>query len=306
MKKLLLLSLILQSLCAFGKTGILFIAHGTAMDHGDHLSNSCTPHHWPKWEGYVLTTLKSIDNDIKAPYEVAFGMWESHCFDEGIKRLEQKMQHAGDTLDHLIVFPLFISSHSEVMEMQKFIFKKRSDQVIPLPQVRPTYFEGKITYMNALDYDPQVSMILAKRFQDLIKQAINKGYTQKNMELILVMHGPVDDEANIEWMKMGKKYVQDLTYLFPVHNSHVISLRDDAAPEVKDEVTLLLRSLVQEAKNKGRIALVVPLLISSGGIEAGVVKRLKDLDYFWTGEALLPDSKLADVILRKLDLVLTK
>lgn len=308
MKKMIMLLSFLFSLSICAETGILFIAHGTmnhGNGHGEHLS-ACTSHHPSPWENFVLTTLDGMKGEIPKKFEVAFGMWESHCYDEAIDRLTARLVSEGKKLDHLVVFPLFISSHSEVIEMQKFIFKKRPDIVIPIPYVHTTKFNGTITYMNALDYDPQVSMILANRFHHLIHMAKEGGYATKKMELVLVMHGPVDDQANLEWMKMGERYNKDLTYLFPVSQTHIISLRDDAPAEVRDLMTAKLRTIVTEARCNGSMALILPLLIAKGGIDQGILERLNGLDYIWSGEALFPDSKLQDVILGKLNSVISK
>lgn len=309
MKKLVLIICTILSFASFAETGILFIAHGTMPmgddDHGDH-KMSCTSNHPSKWESFVLSTINGMKSEIKKDFEVSFGMWESHCFDESIKKLSVRMTSNGSNLDNLIVFPLFISSYSTVIEMQKYIFKKRPDRVINIPNVHQTHFNGQITYMSAFDYNPHISMVLANRFHHLVHMAQEKGYSSKSMELILVMHGPVEDVENVEWMKMGKKYNKDITYLFPVANSHVISLRDDASEEVKDQATKELIELTSKASQSGRISLVLPLLISKNGIQDGIVERLKGLDYVWTGDSIFPDPKLEDVILNKLDSELLK
>lgn len=308
MKKMMMLLSLFLCLSTYAETGILFIAHGTmnhTVGHGESLA-ACTSHHPSPWENFVLTTLNGMKGEIPKKFEVAFGMWESHCYDQAIDRLTARLVREGKKLDHLVVFPLFISSHSEVIEMQKYIFKKRPDIVLPIPHVHPTKFKGPITYMNALDYDPHVSMILAKRFHHLIHLAKDGGLTTKQMEIVLIMHGPVGDQANLEWMKMGERYNKDLIYLFPVSKSHVISLRDDAPTEVRDLMTAKLRTIVREARREGRIALLLPLLIAKGGIDQGILQRLNGLEYIWSGDALFPDTKLQDVIVGRLNSVLSK
>jgi hypothetical protein len=311
MKKLVLLLSLILSISCYGETGILFIAHGTMGggghgNHGDHHLMGCSSEHPSKWESFVLSTLTGMKNEIPKNFEVSFGMWESHCFDESIHRLEKKMATLGSKLDHLIVFPLFISSYSSVIEMQKFIFKKRTDRILDISNVHTTYFDGKITYMSAFDYEPNISIILANRFEHLILMADELGIPKQKTELVLVMHGPVEDEANLEWLKMGEKYNKDLTALFPVVKSHVVSLRDDAEEAVKDQASKELRNIVSTASSEGRMALVLPLLISKGGIDAGIVKRMDGLDFIWSGESLFPDSKLKDVIINKLKSNLSK
>ena len=140
----------------------------------------------------------------------------------------------------------------------------------------------------------------------LVHLAKAKGFNNKQMELVLVMHGPVDEKANIEWMKMGELYAKDVNYLFPVAASHVISLRDDAPTEVRDQMTEALRAKVKGASVNGKVALLLPLLISKGGIEAGILNRVSGLDFVWSGDTLFPDPKLQDVILSRIQTVLKK
>ena len=41
---------------------------------------------------------------------------------------------------------------------------------------------------------------------------------------------------------------------------------------------------------------MIPLLLSKGGVEQGLVKRLEGLNYKWNGKTLLPDPKIAQFI----------
>ena len=106
------------------------------------------------------------------------------------------------------------------------------------------------------------------------------------------MHGPVLPWANKKWMKMGNAYLKDMMTEFDFHRGHVVSLQDDAPKPLRNYRTKLLRSFVQKATANKRRALILPLLLSHGGIEAGILERLKGLDYTWLGETLLPDDRL--------------
>jgi len=281
-------------------SGILFLAHGSMSGNSHSMMNkNCEASAPSPWERAILDAQLEIKEKLPYQSEVAFGMWNTHCFNAAISRLEKQLLLQGKNLDHLLVLPLFISSYSAVIEMQKFIFKKRPDRVIPLPNVMPIAYAGKISYLPALDYDPQISMILANRFHHLVHLAKEQGYKRQQMELVLVMHGPVSDKDNIKWLSMGKKYAEDITYLFPVHNAHIVSLRDDAPAEVRDLATKKLREIVQGAAATGKKALILPLLISQGGIEKGILARLENLDYIWSGEMLFPDKKLSDILIGK-------
>jgi len=281
---------------SFADSGVLIIAHGSQVMNSKGCASSVPGH----WEKSIQSTLKEVQAELSYPVQLVFGMFATPCFEEGIEKLSKKLKSQGKTLDHLIVFPLFLSTHSGVIEGQRFIFKsslKKWDQLKGLTQ---TQFSGKITYLKALDYDPHLSIVLANRFHHLVHLAKEKGYSHQEMELVLVMHGPVSEGDNQKWIEMGEKYVSDITYLFPTHASHVVSLRDDAPTAIRDKATASLRTIVETAVQNKRIALVLPLFLAEGGVEAKIVTRLNGLDYIWSGKTLFPDSKLKDVFRERL------
>ena len=260
MKSLVLIISVIISLQASAKSGVLLLAHGSMSGHQME-SMGCTNMHPSHWEKAVLDAVAKVKTQLKMETEVAFGMWNTKCFNAGISRLDKRL---GGDLDHLYVLPLFISSHSAVIEMQKFMFHKRTDRVIPIPTVQKVSFAKKITYLPAMDYHPEVSFILSNIVHELIHDAKKLGFQKDQMEVLLVMHGPVSDKDNMNWLKMGQRYMDDISYLFPTSRYQQVSLRDDAPKPVRDAATRELRNMVSTATTNGKIALVLPLLLSKG------------------------------------------
>ena len=58
-----------------------------------------------------------------------------------------------------------------------------------------------------------------------------------------------------------------------------------------------LREKVQAQFAQGRRVLIVPHLMSFGGIEQGVRKRLEGLEYTMTEQALMPDDRIVQWVL---------
>jgi hypothetical protein len=284
--------LTILSINLYADTGTLILAHGSM--------KGCGYDNPTLWEQGIHKIVNRIRPKVKQEIQVAFGMWNTMCFEQGIQKLQERLASNGKTLTHLKVLPLFLSSHSLVIEIQKYIFKKINRRVLPIPMAKPVKFSGEISYMNALDYQPQLSMIMANRAHHLIHMSKDQGFSKKQMEIIFTMHGPVDDNHNIKWMEMAQKYIRDISYIFPVKKYHIISLRDDAADPVRDAATKELQTLVQDAKVNNGIALVLPFLLSKGGIEQGILDRLKGLDFIWAGEAILPDAFFDQVLIEKL------
>ena len=76
-----------------------------------------------------------------------------------------------------------------------------------------------------------------------------------------------------------------------------LTVRDDAPDPVRSKATAELRAVVEGAVQEGKSVLVVPLLLSYGGIEAGIRRRLEGLPYRMADQALLPDERLSEWVL---------
>jgi hypothetical protein len=76
-----------------------------------------------------------------------------------------------------------------------------------------------------------------------------------------------------------------------------LTLRNDAPKPLRDAAAAQLRSIVQRELAAGRRVLIVPLLISFGGIERGLRERLDGLDHTMADAALMPDDRLATWVL---------
>jgi hypothetical protein len=76
-----------------------------------------------------------------------------------------------------------------------------------------------------------------------------------------------------------------------------LTLRDDAPKAVRDRATAELRALLTKRVGEGRRVLIVPLLVSFGGIERGLKQRLEGLPYAMPATALVPDDRLVTWVL---------
>jgi len=76
-----------------------------------------------------------------------------------------------------------------------------------------------------------------------------------------------------------------------------MTVRDDAGPAMRESATRELRDKVQAQVALGRRVLIVPHLMSFGGIEQGIRKRLEGLDYTMTTQALMPDERIISWVL---------
>jgi hypothetical protein len=73
-----------------------------------------------------------------------------------------------------------------------------------------------------------------------------------------------------------------------------LSLRDDAPAPVRDAATEALRAAVKAHRDAGRDVLVVPILLSFGGIEEKLKSRLAGLEYRMPSQGIAPDARLVE------------
>ena len=293
------------------KTGILVLAHGGS----------------ETWNAMIQDAVNPIKD--KYAVEISFGMADPKTLEAGIRKLESQK------VERIVVVPLFISSHSFIIRQTEYFLGKRSELADPLilmdhvggslghaggssghamhdmdsengkkpmiPKQISSNTEIKIT--SALDDHNVVARILSKRIQELSKNPINE-------TVIIVGHGPNPEADNRNWVsnmeslankigELNKKEGREFKNLF------ALTVRDDASPEIYEMAKENLRSTVRQSSQNSKV-IIVPLLLSQGGIEKGIVKRLEGLDYIWNGKTLLPDPLITDFIMESVNHALEK
>ncbi len=83
----------------------------------------------------------------------------------------------------------------------------------------------------------------------------------------------------------------------PYARVEVATLRDDAEPPVRDAATEFLRKIASSGYNANLRVLIVPVLLSYGGIENGIRKRMDGLDHVMSPSGILPDPRIVTWIL---------
>jgi hypothetical protein len=142
----------------------------------------------------------------------------------------------------------------------------------------------------ALNSHAVVSAILADRARAISRDAAAEA-------LILVAHGPVPDDDNRRWLQDLGVVAARVREAKTFASIDYLTVRDDAPAPVRDQATAELRALVQRRSEDGRRVLIVPVVLSFGGIEEGIKKRLEGLRYDMAPQGLIPDERLAAWVL---------
>jgi sirohydrochlorin ferrochelatase len=269
-----------------GAQGILLLAHGGRAD----------------WNQEVLGLADRVSSSV--PVEVAFGMANKRTIQEALDRL------AEHEVTSIFAVPLFISSHSSVMRATEYLLGSR-DEAPPEMEVfarmaarrrsggtadsgfdwtTPVEPRVPISVGPALDGHPLVADIL-------ISRALDVSESPEDEVAVVVAHGPSSEADNELWLGNMGILVDEMRDRTGFSRIEHLTVRDDASEPVRDQATEELRAVVEGAVDEGRSVLIVPLLLSYGGIETGIRRRLEGLPYRMAGQALLPDERLSEWVL---------
>ena len=285
-----LAALVLMTAPAWAQTqtdGLLILAHGGAAE----------------WNARVEALASTLDQT--QPVAVAFGMASRPAIQKAVDGLVAR------GVQSITAVPLFISSHSSVVTSTAYLLGLRQDMPPDLrifakmrhgaaggsheghsadsaeDNTQPVKSPVPIRMADALNRHPLVGSILIDRAR-AISQAPEKE------AVIIVAHGPVPDADNDKWLDDMRGLAAQLGEATPFAAVEYLTVRDDAPKPIRDAAAAELRGRVEQQSAQGRRVLVVPLLLSYGGIEQGIRKRLEGLTYVMAERALMPDDRLIE------------
>lgn len=285
-------------------TGILLLAHGGK----------------PEWNARVEELARTVAAD--QPTEVAFGMATRANIQAAIDRLVERK------VSRIVAVPLFVSSYSSVITSTEYLLGLRTEMPRDLPVfarmshgahghgappappaaaahhhaephaghapaaaatpadgTMPVSSPVPIQMTAALNSHPQVVAIAISR-----ARAIST--TPAEEAVVLVAHGPVPDEDNARWLRELRVVATGVQASAPYAAVEYLTVRDDAPKPVRDAAAAELRGVVERHTAQARRVLIVPMLLSFGGIEQGLRTRLDGLTFTMADRGLMPDDRI--------------
>ena len=269
---------------ALAKDGILLLAHGNHGPRGHAASGHEGPAARNPWNNSVEAVAKTVRE--KYPVEIAFGMAKAPSIQAAIARLEKQ------GVTRIAAVPLFVSSHSPIIGNTRYILglsdtlaKYTSLKTLPRAKM-----SAKVAMSSALDAHPLVSQILLDRAWELTP---GPGETV----VVLIAHGPNTEEENKLWLKEMATHADFIRTKGGYAGVEPLTHRNDAAPEVKAKARAEFRERVW-LNGKATNVVVVPLLMSEGGIEGEVEDDLEGLNFRFA-KPLLPHPNIATWVERQ-------
>lgn len=267
-------------------SGVLLLAHGGRQN----------------WNDEVMKVASAIDKT--QPVEVAFGMASKRSMQTAIDRLIER------GAKEIIAVPLFISRHSSVITATQYLLGLRPDAPPELAAfarmdhghgshgtshkpdpsfdpMTPIRSRVPIRMTDTLGRHPLVAEILLSRAKSISREP------QREV-VVLVAHGPVSDESNAKWLDDMRSLAERMRQSSNFKRIEYLTVRDDAPAPIREKATAELRAVVSKITKENSRVLIAPLLLSYGGIEEGIRKRLEWLDYTMPDQALLPDERIIE------------
>ena len=270
------------------RTGVVLLAHGGS----------------ESWDANVHAIASEVDRTM--PTEVALGMANRASIQGAVARLEARGVTA------MIAVPLFVSSHSSVITSTEYLLGLRKEMPAALKVfakmthgapgdhgahsssaedgTRPIQARVPIRMSPALDAHPLVAAIVSSRAKEISE-------TPSREAVVLVAHGPNEDDVNDRWLANLHVLAGAVKDQIAFASIDALTVRDDAPQAVRDAATRELRGVVEKRRADGYRVLIVPVLLSYGGIEKGLRTRLEGLEYTMTTQALAPDARLVEWVL---------
>ena len=271
------------------KTGILLLAHGGSK----------------QWNNEVNKIASLVNGNV--PVEVAFGMATKRNIQGAIDRLIAR------GIGEIVAVPLFVSSHSSVITSTEYLLGLRKEAPKELAvYARMNHGHGEHQAHQADDptFDPTAPVKSSVRIRmtnalnrhsivsDILLSRLRSVSAEPGREVgVIVAHGPVSDEENDKWLADMAALVGPIVKARTFKRIEYLTVRDDAPAPIRAQAAAQLRSVVERATSEGNQVLIVPLLLSYGGIEEGIKQRLQGLNYIMCRQALLPDERLARWVL---------
>ena len=199
----------------------------------------------------------------------------------------------------IVAVPLFVSSHSSVIESTRFLLGLRADAPAELAdyaamdmgpehaghgdapgsisaagtgvdaqdKTKPVVHTVPIKMAPALDRHQILADILTDR-----AAAISRNPAKE--KVVLVAHGPNEDAENALWFADLGAVAKLVAAKAPYARVEVATLRDDAEPAVRDAATANLRNIASSGYNTNLRVLIVPVAaFCMAGSENGILEQ---------------------------------
>lgn len=235
--------------------------------------------------------MESVDDAISRlnlpdplPVEAGFlELVDGRLIQDGINRLE------GQGVTDLLVVPLFVSSGStHVDEIEYAIGAKDAPE--RETDLEPFEVKARVHFGYPVDNDPDIAVMVWDKVRSLSQQPDQE-------TILLVGHGSIHDGFRQRWEAGISSLAERVQQISGVAHTDYALLNPES---VYDKAKYW-------SEERGSRVIVAPLFLSAGYFTQHVIPgRLKELEYAYSGETLLPHPLLGQWLERQIQFLLEK
>jgi sirohydrochlorin cobaltochelatase len=238
------------------KFGVLIVAHGFG-DHGDEV-------------------LKNQLGQLAATHPLSFAYGMSMMTSDHIQLGLNDLVEAGAT--DIVVIPVVSTRHNSLMRQWEYIFRlQKEPEYAQVPQISTS---ATLNFMPPPDDHFLVGEIL-------LDYASEISQNPQNEEVIIVGHGPVDPEDNLDQLALMENLAGMIRDDIDFAAVRIVSLQDDATRAVRMARIRELREMVAAANVQGRDVLIVTNLLGTRIVQSSLRRALRGLDYRFNAKGLI-------------------
>lgn len=235
--------------------------------------------------------MESVDDAISRlnlpdplPVEAGFlELVDGRLIQDGINRLEAQ------GVTDLLVVPLFVSSGStHVDEIEYAIGAKDAPE--RETDLEPFEVKARVHFGYPVDNDPDIAVMVWDKVRSLSQQP-------EQETILLVGHGSIHDGFRQRWEAGISSLAERVQQISGVAHTDYALLNPES---VYDKAKFW-------SEERGSRVIVAPLFLSAGYFTQHVIPgRLKELEYAYSGETLLPHPLLGQWLERQIQFLLEK
>ncbi|MCM3135717.1 cobalamin biosynthesis protein CbiX [Paenibacillus polysaccharolyticus] len=251
------------------KPGVLIISHGSQEK---------------TWVESVDDAISRLNLPDPLPVEAGFlELVDGRLIQDGINRLE------GQGVTDLLVVPLFVSSGStHVDEIEYAIGAKDAPE--RETDLEPFEVKARVHFGYPVDNDPDIAVMVWDKVRSLSQQPDQE-------TILLVGHGSIHDGFRQRWEAGISSLAERVQQISGVAHTDYALLNPES---VYDKAKYW-------SEERGSRVIVAPLFLSAGYFTQHVIPgRLKELEYAYSGETLLPHPLLGQWLERQIQFLLEK
>lgn len=229
-----------------------------------------------EWKTTVNEAIKAMGPD--RPTVFAEGDADARSIQKAVDELQTKR------VEKIVAVPLFITTFSEAMDQNRYLFGIREK---PVRGASPKRLKSKVPLVlsKALDDSPTAVEILASRALGLTRQPATEN-------LVLIGDAPDDKDAASEWVATVTALAQKVAAKAGMKAGQAMALREGLRSDNRQRAEREVVDAIKALRKQGAVV-VVPLELSPGDVQHRLKKLLEGVLVHYDGKSMLPDARVA-------------